>query len=114
MVDVWLKTIDQDSMPMARRLIRDEGLLSGGSSGAVMAAAIKAAKDLKEGQRCVVLLPDGIRNYMTKMVSDSWMIARDFFPTSSENTPWLVFAFDRFQCFLTKKFVGGGTTQYQT
>jgi cystathionine beta-synthase len=109
-VDTWQKTIDQDSMPMARRLIRDEGLLSGGSSGAVMSAAIKAAKDLKEGQRCVVLLPDGIRNYMTKMVSDSWMIARDFFTASPENAPWQVSLFLHMEFILTTKFVGGGTT----
>jgi cystathionine beta-synthase len=29
-----------------------------------MAAAVRVAKDLKEGQRCVVILPDSIRNYM--------------------------------------------------
>ncbi|XP_059478512.1 cystathionine beta-synthase [Neocloeon triangulifer] len=87
-VDTWEKTVDKESLIMARRLIREEGLLSGGSSGAVMAAALKAAKDLKEGQHCVVLLPDGIRNYMTKMVSDSWMIARDFFTDSPEKAPW--------------------------
>jgi cystathionine beta-synthase len=98
---------------MARRLIRDEGLLSGGSSGAVMAAAVKAAKNLKEGQRCVVLLPDGIRNYMTKMVSDSWMIARDFFTASPENAPWQVAAVDLLESFLTIKHTGGGTTLWQ-
>lgn len=38
--------------------------LQGGSSGTAMAAAVKVAKDLKEGQRCVVILPDSIRNYM--------------------------------------------------
>lgn len=36
----------------------------GGSSGTAMAAAVKMAKKLKEGQRCVVILPDSIRNYM--------------------------------------------------
>lgn len=75
-VDEWIKSIDQEALPMARRLIASEGLLCGGSSGTAMAVAIKAAKRLKKGQRCVVLLPDGIRNYMTKMVSDNWMEAR--------------------------------------
>lgn len=36
----------------------------GGSAGSAMSAAVKAAKQLKEGQRCVVLLPDSVRNYM--------------------------------------------------
>ena len=50
----------------------------GGSSGAAMVAALKVCSNLNENQRCVVLLPDGIRNYMTKFVNDHWMTARDF------------------------------------
>ena len=37
---------------------------AGGSSGSAVAAAVKVAKSLKKGQRCVVLLPDSIRNYL--------------------------------------------------
>ncbi len=36
----------------------------GGSSGSAVSCAVMAAKELKEGQKCVVLLPDSIRNYM--------------------------------------------------
>lgn len=39
-------------------------LFVGGSSGTAMSAAVHVAKELKEGQRCVVILPDSIRNYM--------------------------------------------------
>lgn len=39
-------------------------LSTGGSSGSAMAVAVKAAQELKEGQRCVVILPDSVRNYM--------------------------------------------------
>ena len=63
---------------MSRRMIRQEGLLCGGSCGSAMAAAVKAAKDLKPGQNCVVVLPDSVRNYMTKYLSDNWMMERDF------------------------------------
>jgi cystathionine beta-synthase len=72
-VDRWIKTDDRSSFIMARRLIREEGLLCGGSCGAAMVGAIEAAKTLQRGQRCVVLLADGIRNYMSKFLSDSWM-----------------------------------------
>ncbi|PKU41764.1 cystathionine beta-synthase-like isoform x1 [Limosa lapponica baueri] len=63
-VDQWYKSDDEESFTLARMLIREEGLLCGGSSGSAMSAALKAAKELKEGQRCVVILPDSIRNYM--------------------------------------------------
>ncbi|XP_075983129.1 cysteine synthase-like isoform X3 [Anticarsia gemmatalis] len=71
---------DQESFLMARELAKTEGLLCGGSSGLAVAAAIKAAKALNigAGKRVVVVLPDGIRNYMTKFVSDQWMEAHLF------------------------------------
>jgi cystathionine beta-synthase len=76
LVDKWVKTRDTESFVMARRLIKEEGLLCGGSSGSAVVAAIKICKDLKltKDQRCVVILPDSVRNYMTKFLSDDWMI----------------------------------------
>lgn len=78
LIDVWIKTNDQDSFAMAREMIRKEGFLCGGSSGAAMWATLKAAKDLRSGQNCVVILPDGIRNYMSKFVSNAWMKENNF------------------------------------
>lgn len=87
-VDLWVKTTDEMAFPLARRLIADEGILSGGSSGAVLAAALQAAKTLKAGQKCVVVLPDGIRNYMTKFVSDNWLEARGLKDLHNEHEHW--------------------------
>jgi len=88
-VDKWHKSLDKDGLPMARELIRLEGLLCGGSSGASVHAAIVEAKKLKKGQKCVVILPDSIRNYMTKHLKPSWCIERklidDFAPKNCEN-----------------------------
>ncbi|KAI8967495.1 cystathionine-beta Synthase [Mycotypha africana] len=78
LVDTWIKSEDKASFQMSRRLIREEGLLCGGSSGTAMWAACQAAKELKEGQRCVVILPDSVRNYMTKFLNDDWMKERGF------------------------------------
>lgn len=72
-IDEWVKVSDTDALITARRLIREEGLLCGGSSGSAMAAALVAAKSLGAGQRCLVMLPDSIRNYLTKFVSNDWM-----------------------------------------
>lgn len=81
MVDEWVKTSDQPSFLLARRLIREEGLLVGGSSGSVMYAALQKAGALRKGQNCVVILADGVRNYMTKFVDDKWMRDNGFFQT---------------------------------
>ena len=73
LVTTWVKTEDKESFRMARRLIREEGLLCGGSSGAAMIGVMREARSLKRGQNCVVILPDGIRNYMTKFVDEKWL-----------------------------------------
>jgi cysteine synthase len=73
-VDEFIKTDDRESFLMARRLIKEEGLLVGGSSGSAMYAAIEVCKRLPEGKRVVVLLPDSVRNYMTKYLNNDWML----------------------------------------
>ncbi|KAJ3302312.1 hypothetical protein HDU76_005541 [Blyttiomyces sp. JEL0837] len=83
-VDEWVKTEDKESFLMARRLMREEGLLCGGSCGAAMAAAVKVAKRLGPGKRCVVLLADSIRNYMTKHLNDDWMKSNGFIDEKSQ------------------------------
>lgn len=65
---------------MARRLIREEGILCGGSSGGNMHCALELAKEmgLDERHRLVVVIHDSIRNYMSKFLSEEWMIEQGF------------------------------------
>tara|TARA_Y100001949_G_scaffold80412_1_gene68019 strand:+ start:3494 stop:4450 length:957 start_codon:yes stop_codon:yes gene_type:complete len=78
-IDDFVKVNDKEAFNTARALIREEGLLIGGSCGSAMFAALKAAKSLKKGQNCLVILPDSIRNYMRKFLSDDWMKENELF-----------------------------------
>ncbi|KAI5121890.1 hypothetical protein M0805_001095 [Coniferiporia weirii] len=72
-VDSWIKTSDEDAFSAARLLMREEGLLIGGSSGSALAGALRWLKSPEgeklansAGENVVVILPDGVRNYMSK------------------------------------------------
>jgi cystathionine beta-synthase len=58
---------------MTRRLAREEALLTGGSSGLAVVAALVVARQAAEGDVIVVLLPDGGRGYLGKIFNDDWM-----------------------------------------
>lgn len=79
LVDRWIKSNDRDSFLTARQLIRQEGLLIGGSSGAAVWAAMQVCRDLGPGHRVVVVLPDSIRNYLSKFADDRWMRQQGYF-----------------------------------
>ncbi len=85
-VDEWVKSEDGESFRMARRLIRQEGLLVGGSSGAAVWAAVEIAKKYGPGKRIVTILCDSIRNYLTKFVDDQWMRENGFLESRWETS----------------------------
>lgn len=72
LVDRWVKTNDKESLAMALQLIREEALLVGGSSGSAICAMLQIARDLGPGHRIVAILPDGVRNYMSKFLDPEW------------------------------------------
>jgi cystathionine beta-synthase len=86
LIDTWMKSDDPESLRLARDLIRKEGLLCGASSGAVMEGMIKYLKshglDKKKDLRCVVMLADSIRNYLSKFCSNEWMVKKGFMEPS--------------------------------
>jgi cystathionine beta-synthase len=86
-VDRWVRVSDRDSFAMARRLTREEGILSGGSCGTAMVAAREVVRELTaspDGAAAVVvvLLPDSGRNYLSKIYNDEWLRANGLMATT--------------------------------
>jgi cystathionine beta-synthase len=83
--DIWPETYDKgicdqiiavsdaQSFLMTRRLAREEALLTGGSCGMAVVAALEVARQAGPEDVIVVLLPDGGRGYLSKIFNDEWM-----------------------------------------
>jgi cystathionine beta-synthase len=79
-MDDVVQVDDRASFTTARRLIRDEGILCGGSSGTAVAGAIqyaeriaKTRKDTDPPFRVVIIIPDSSSRYLSKFLNDEWL-----------------------------------------
>ncbi len=77
-VDVMYQVDDKESFLVARDLARKEGILAGGSSGAIVAVALKHGAKLAADKVVVVILPDSGTKYISKMYNDDWMREKGF------------------------------------
>jgi N-(2-amino-2-carboxyethyl)-L-glutamate synthase len=91
-VDEVIYVDDFDSARGCRELLRGEGILAGGSSGAVIAAAQRVVATLPPTARVVAVLPDRGERYMDLVYDDAWVEAHrpavpDAPPTAVALTP---------------------------
>ena len=76
LVDRVETVTNEESIEFARRLSREEGILSGISCGAAAAVAVRLANSPEfEGKTIVVILPDAGERYLTTALFDGWFDA---------------------------------------
>jgi len=72
-IDDWVQVTDEEALPLIFRLLREEGLCLGGSTGINVAAAIKVAQRLGPGHTVVTILCDFGTRYQSKLFNPAFL-----------------------------------------
>lgn len=73
--DDFIRVTDKEAFTLARRLVVEEGLCVGPSSGLILAGAIKYAQEhLDKPSKIVAVMPDSGKAYLSKLFNDEWMV----------------------------------------
>jgi cysteine synthase len=79
-VDKAYRIADQLALSILYRLLREEGLFLGFSSGINLAGALRFAQEHGPGQTIVTVLCDSGHKYQSTLFNPSWLEARGLAP----------------------------------
>lgn len=77
-IDEVIQVTDREAFLTCRELVRKEGILAGGSSGAALWAALKIAKEIDRPARILTIFPDSAFRYLSTIFNDDWMREKGF------------------------------------
>ncbi|MCO6440081.1 MAG: cysteine synthase A [Nitrococcus mobilis] len=72
-IDDALVVPDREAVPMVYRLLREEGLFVGSSTGVNVAAAVQVARQLGPGHKIVTVFCDGGGRYYSRLFNAAWL-----------------------------------------
>jgi len=76
-IDDAVQVPDAETMRILYRLLREEGLLLGSTSGINVAGAVRVAKQLGPGHTIVTVLCDGGHKYQSRLFNPSWLAEKE-------------------------------------
>jgi len=85
LADHWIKASDDNCFKYAKMMCVKEGIMSGGSAGANLYAAVRYAKEnnLGPNDKVVVIICDCIRHYTDNFFDKNWMAEKYLTPYES-------------------------------
>ena len=75
-IDDAISIADPECVAMVYRLLYEDGLFMGGSTGVNVAAAMRVAREMGPGHTIVTVLADGGAKYMSRLFNRAWLAAR--------------------------------------
>jgi N-(2-amino-2-carboxyethyl)-L-glutamate synthase len=74
LIDAFISVSDWECIVGCRRLLQEEAILAGGSSGAVLMGVERMKEKLAPGSVCAIILPDRGERYLDTIYCDSWVM----------------------------------------
>jgi cysteine synthase A len=75
-VDTALHVEDAETVQTVYRLLNEEGLFLGSTSGINVAGAVRLARELGPGHTIVTILCDGGAKYLSRLFDHSWLVEK--------------------------------------
>jgi cysteine synthase A len=86
-VDAAVHVDDQETVQFVYRLLHEEGLFLGSTSGINVAAAVRVARELGPGHRIVTILCDGGAKYVSRLFNQSWLEQKGLLRSAAHTRP---------------------------
>ena len=83
-IDEVIRVTDKEAFHWTRRIVKEEGIFCGVSSGAALAGAMQYAQELPSDRLAVVIFPDSGSRYLSKVFDDRWMRENGFLESAWE------------------------------